>query len=126
VVLEFYPHKEYLSKYSAYPTDTGLLIHVGENSATADKTGPSINNDDPDTQPVTLAWDDVPDATSYNVYWSKFPGIARRGGNNISSENNSATIEGLKNGSTYYFVVTTVKYSQESEESEELSFTVGQ
>lgn len=33
-------HQEYLSKYSAYSTDTGLLIHVGKIPAATDNTSP--------------------------------------------------------------------------------------
>ena len=78
------------------------------------------------TQQVTLIWDNVPNVTLYNVYWSNFPGVTKRYGNKISTENNSATIKGLKRGTAYCFVVTTVNDSEESEESEEISFTVGQ
>jgi hypothetical protein len=119
-------HKEYLSKYSAHPTDTGLLIHVGKIPAVPDNASQTFLDDNLGTQQVTLTWDNVPNATSYNVYWSNFPGVTKRNGNKISAENNSAIIKGLKRGTTYYFVVTTVNDSEESEESEEISFTVGQ
>jgi fibronectin type 3 domain-containing protein len=73
---------------------------------------------------VTLAWDIVPEATSYNVYWGNSKGFSMRDDNKISTVQNSATIAGLKRGSTYYFVVTAVNESGESGESEELSYFV--
>jgi fibronectin type 3 domain-containing protein len=75
---------------------------------------------------VKLAWDTVPSATSYNVYWSVSPGVTKQNGNKISNVKNPVTITGLKLGTTYYFVVTSVNDSVESKESEELSYTVGE
>jgi fibronectin type 3 domain-containing protein len=72
---------------------------------------------------VILAWDNVPDAISYNIYWNDLPGVTIRNGNKISKVKNPHTFKGLKPG-TYYFVVTAVNEFGESEESEELSFTV--
>ena len=72
---------------------------------------------------VTLAWDNVPNAISYNIYWKDSPGVSKRNGKKISNVKNPHTIDGLKPG-TYYFVVTAVNESGESEESEEFSLTV--
>jgi fibronectin type 3 domain-containing protein len=77
------------------------------------------------TGQVSLAWDHVPGADSYNVYWGKAPGVNRHNGNKISNIKKPATtIKGLRTGITYYFVVTTVKGDLESQKSEELSFTI--
>jgi hypothetical protein len=120
--------KNYLSSYSALPTDTGLLIHVGKNSrssASSNQTRQPETDGGSETGQVKVAWDDVPDATSYNVYWSASPGVNRNNGNKISDiKKPETTIKGLRPGTTYYFVVTTVKGAVESQESEELSFTV--
>ena len=78
------------------------------------------------TGQVTLTWDKVPNATSYNVYWSVSPGVNRHNGNRISNVKNPVTITGLKRGNTYYFVVTTVNEFGESKESEVLSYTAGE
>ena len=75
---------------------------------------------------VTLGWDDVPNATSYNIYWSDKPGVTKKNGTKISNAKNPHKISELKKGKTYYFVVTAVNASGESKESEEFSFTVGQ
>ena len=76
------------------------------------------------TNKVTLAWDFVSDADSYNVYWSTAKGVSKDSANKVSAATNSVTIEGLKSGVKYYFVVTSVNESGESRESEELSFVV--
>ena len=79
-----------------------------------------------ETRGVTLAWDAVPNATSYNIYWRDKPGVTRNNGTKISNVKNPHKITGLKMGGKYYFVVTAVNASGESKESEEFSFTVGQ
>jgi hypothetical protein len=118
-------HKNYLLSYSALPTDNGLLIHVGKIPASSNQARQTESDASSGTGQVKLAWDDVPDATSYNVYWRAFPGVTRQNGNKISDiKNPTTTIKGLRPGATYYFVVTAVKGTAESRESEELSFTV--
>ena len=81
------------------------------------ESGTSKNKD------ATLAWDDVPNATSYNIYWSDSPGVTKLNGKKISNVANPHTIKGLKPG-TYYFVVTAVNAFGESAESAEFSFSV--
>jgi fibronectin type 3 domain-containing protein len=73
---------------------------------------------------VTLAWDNVANANSYNIYWSNKKGATKRNGTRISDVKNPHTITGLKKGSTYYFVVTAVNESGESAVSESISYTV--
>ena len=73
---------------------------------------------------VTLAWDNVANATSYNIYWSDKKGGTKHNGTRISNVKNPHTITGLKKGSTYYFVVTAVNESGESAASESISFIV--
>jgi fibronectin type 3 domain-containing protein len=90
------------------------------------KTEPAAKVSISETRDVTLAWDDVPNATSYNIYWSDKPGVTKKNGIKISNVKNPHTITGLKKGEKYYFAVTAVNASGESKESEEFSFTVGQ
>jgi len=73
---------------------------------------------------VKIAWPKVPNAISYNIYWNDSPGITKHNGKKISNVKSPHTIEGLKRGTTYYFVVTSVNEFEESEESEELTATV--
>lgn len=87
---------------------------------------PFTKAEDAETRDVTLAWDDVPNTTSYNIYWRDKPGVTKKNGTKIANVKNPHKVGGLKKGITYYFVVTAVNASGESEESEEFSFTVGQ
>lgn len=114
--------------------DLSIKSEPAEPSGNSEKQ-PSEPASEPDktTQPgsqgtrqVTLTWDNVANANSYNVYWRDSPGVTRHNGIKVSTVKNSVTITGLKNGTTYYFVVTAINSSGESRESEELSFTVGE
>jgi type IV pilus assembly protein PilQ len=118
-------HKNYLAKYSALPNDTGLLIHVGNTHAASNKASQTASDASSGTRQAKLAWEEVPNATAYNVYWSTSPGVTKHNANKISNVQNPVVIKSLRSGVTYYFVVTTVKGSKESPESDELSFTVG-
>ena len=75
---------------------------------------------------VTLAWDNVPNAILYNIYWDYSPGVTKHNAKKISNVKNPHTIKGLKRGTTYYFVVTAVNELGESEVSEEISYTVAE
>jgi fibronectin type 3 domain-containing protein len=83
---------------------------------TAEDTTPQMHD-------VILAWDNVPNAISYNIYWNDSPGVTIFYGKKISNVKNPHIIKGLKPG-TYYFVVTAVNEFGESEKSAEFSFTV--
>lgn len=80
----------------------------------------------PGTREVTLAWDNVSNASSYNIYWNDKPGVTRRNGTKIGNAKNPHKLKGLIKGKKYYFVVTAVNQSRESSESAEFSFTVGE
>ena len=75
-----------------------------------------------DTVRVILQWNNVPDAASYNVYWSRFPGVTKHNGHKIPDAANPIAIRDLAPDTTYYFVVTVVGYVGESKESKEMSF----
>ena len=57
---------------------------------------------------ATIAWTEVPGATSYNIYWSTTAGVTTANGTRISGVTTPYTLTGLTNGTTYYFVVTAV------------------
>ena len=72
---------------------------------------------------VTLSWNEIPGAISYNVYGSTSPGVTKLSGFKFRNVSNPFTIDQLQPGKTYHFVVTVVTDKEESEESKELSFT---
>ena len=72
---------------------------------------------------VTLIWNEIPEAASYNVYMSQLPGVTKRNGYKIPNVTNPVKITQLEPGKTYYFVVTAVNGSEESKESKELTYT---
>jgi fibronectin type 3 domain-containing protein len=114
--------------FKSMPADNSGKSEKGhsESAIVPNKATQPFLDDNLGTQQVTLTWDNVPNAISYNVYWSNSPGVTRHNGIKVSSEKNSVTITGLKNGTTYYFVVTAINSLGESRESQELSFTVGE
>jgi uncharacterized protein YcfL len=95
-------------------------------AASLSDSKPTVKASTTETRDVTLAWDDVPNVTSYNIYWSDKSGVTKKNGTKISNVKNPHKIAGLKKGKTYYFAVTAVNASGESKESEEFSITVGQ
>ena len=72
---------------------------------------------------VTLLWNEIQGAASYNIYMSKSPGVTKLSGLKIPNVTNPIKIVQLEPGKTYYFVVTVVNGSGESIESKELSYT---
>ena len=74
---------------------------------------------------VTLIWDNVFGALSHNIYWSAAPGVTKSTGSVISNAASPHTLNGLTNGATYYFVLTTISSAGESAASTQLSATVG-
>jgi len=72
---------------------------------------------------LTMAWDPVDGATSYNLYWSTVPGVTPANGTKISSVSNPYPHSGLAAGTTYYYVVTAVNGSSESSASAPASGT---
>ncbi len=75
-----------------------------------------------DTVQVTLQWNNVPEAASYNVYYSRFPGVTKHNGHKIPGAANPIVLTDLEPDTTYYFVVTVVDKTGESKESREMSF----
>ena len=73
---------------------------------------------------VKITWTEVPNAISYNIYWNDSPGVTKHNGKKISNVKSPHTIEGLKRGTTYYFVISAISEFGESEESEEMTTTI--
>ena len=73
-----------------------------------------------DTQ-VTLSWNAVPAAVSYNIYWSTSPGVTTANGTEIPGAANPYTQTALVNGTTYYYIVTSANSAGESPPSSQVS-----
>ena len=74
---------------------------------------------------IEIAWDDVPDVDSYNIYISESP-HARVNGKKIRGANNPTRIIHLENGVIYFIAVTSVRGGIESDSSEEMAFSVSE
>ncbi len=71
---------------------------------------------------VTISWNSVSGATSYNLYWSTSSGVSKVSyAEKISNVTSPFTNTGKSNGTTYYYVVTAVDSFGESSESSEVS-----
>jgi hypothetical protein len=73
---------------------------------------------------VTISWDPVPGATSYNLYRSRFPGVNKSNGFQILNVTSPKVNTGFTNGTTYYMVVTAVNAFGESVDSADKSSDV--
>ncbi len=72
---------------------------------------------------VTLSWNLVSGATSYNLYWSTTSGVTKTNGSKLTGVFSSMIHGGLVNGTAYYYVVTAVNASGESVESSQAMAT---
>lgn len=77
---------------------------------------------------VTISWDSVPGATSYNIYWAKSTGVSKTNYEGKIEDikditKTSYTHTGLTNGTTYYYVVIAENSYGESGDSAEISAT---
>jgi Leucine-rich repeat (LRR) protein len=65
-------------------------------------------------QQVSLYWLTIPNASSYNLYWSNSPGVNPSNGTQIANITSGYVHQNLTNAITYYYVVTAVNNSGES------------
>ncbi|MGQ0702899.1 MAG: fibronectin type III domain-containing protein [Gemmatimonadales bacterium] len=78
---------------------------------------------------VTVAWDQVSGATSYNLYSASQAGVTKANfaskpdGARRTNVTSPAAVTGLVNGRTYFFLVTAVGTGGESRESAEVNAT---
>lgn len=73
---------------------------------------------------VTISWDSVSGATSYNIYWATYSGVSKADYEDVVSDVTSPyTHTGLTNGTTCYYVVTAENSYGESDGSSEVSAT---
>lgn len=115
--------------------DSGKIEHKPRKSAktspgTHDSRGDQVKltrsssgtHDSGDAQ-VKLAWDSVPGARSYNIYWSTSPKVTKDNGKKIPNVTNPYLFKGIRKATTYYFVVTAVNEQGESDISSEIPYT---
>lgn len=80
---------------------------------------------------VTLTWNAVEGATGYRIYYATEPSILITSiasfddGTRVNNVNSPQVITELRNGETYYFVVTALQADSESVASSEVSATPG-
>lgn len=72
---------------------------------------------------VALTWNAVSGAVNYNVYYSIQSGGEKAGTKLSAGSVTTCTVSGLKDGTTYYFVVTATNSTGESQVSAEISAT---
>jgi fibronectin type 3 domain-containing protein len=72
---------------------------------------------------VTISWDSVSDATSYNIYWSTSSGVAPATGARLPTNTASYVQAALIDGTTHYYVVTAVNALGEGAPSAQVSAT---
>ncbi len=72
---------------------------------------------------VSVSWDSVPGATSYNIYWDTSPDVTTTSNGSSINVTSPFVHDGLANGATYYYVVTAVNSYGEGLTSSEVDAT---
>ncbi len=122
IIKEDGPTCQYFEQYApATFSDDEILIREPEMQPPPPP--PANANATPGDRQVTIEWDNVPKATSYNIYWSTTPGVRRTTGIKIAEVTSPYILTGLDNDTTYYFVITSENNYGESDESNEVSAT---
>jgi len=94
---------------------------VSATPALAPPPAPTNVSAAPGALEVTVRWDNVAGATSYNIYYSTTSGVTKANGNKLANRISPSIVTGLLNGTTYYFVVTAVNAAGEGVESGQAS-----
>ena len=71
----------------------------------------------PENGKVTVSWDKVSGASSYNLYWGISPDLSKEKARKISDVKSPYVHSDLKNSETYYYIVTAVNRYGEGSES---------
>ncbi len=73
---------------------------------------------------MTVNWNAVAGATSYNLYWSNAAGVTKATGTKVAGAIAPYVPTNLNDGATYYYVITAVNAGGEGPESAQVSATV--
>ena len=74
---------------------------------------------------ITLSWDTIQNVTTYRLYMATTPGVTFTLGTHVEVTNPPYVHTGLANGTTYYYAITSVHQTNESQPSVEVSATAG-
>lgn len=77
----------------------------------------------PGNAAVTLTWNAVSGAVSYNAYWATAPGVTKGNGSKLTGVTSPYTHTGCANGTTCYYVLTAVGPGGEGAQSAQASAT---
>jgi fibronectin type 3 domain-containing protein len=92
-------------------------------TATPPPAAPSLTSATAGNTQVTLVWDPVTGATSYNVYRGTAAGVTKATGTKVAGVTSPYVATGLTNGTVYFFIVTAQSANGEGAASNELSAT---
>jgi N-acetylneuraminic acid mutarotase/fibronectin type 3 domain-containing protein len=84
---------------------------------------PSVVGATPGNSSVTLNWNAISNARSYNIYWSTLPGVSSASEVITGVDSNQYEHAGRNNGTTYYYALSAVGDLGESGLSQEVSAT---
>jgi formylglycine-generating enzyme required for sulfatase activity len=99
----------------------GVVGGAGE-TAVLNLLPPANLTADAGKQRVTLNWSNVPQATSFTIYYSNTPGVTKAG-NKITDAHSIYVMRDLTDGKPYFFAIAAANTTQESELSAEVSAT---
>ena len=103
----------------------GVLIFSPKDNKEIEKTAdtslpaPSGVLAAPGVQQITLTWQAVPGATSYNIYWSTTSPVTKADGKKIPCADTRYVHTGLTGDTAYYYIVSAVNAANESQPSME-------
>jgi cytochrome c553 len=75
------------------------------------------------TNKVTISWNAVSNATSYNIYWATATGVTAASGTRIAVAGNSFIHRGLLPTEPYYYIVTAQNSTGESAAARQVAAT---
>jgi len=97
----------------------GIIYSSGCGGGVDSSDVPSNLRVDPASTELLISWEGISGAASYNIYWGTSPDVSKSSPNKIEGvEDTSYVHTGLRNGTTYYYVVTGISDTKESAPSD--------